>query len=100
MRPSRRSSTTTSSKSSAGMASFKIRLNPDAEADFRRIPFPLRRAINERIQKLKSDPRPPEAQAFSQGEKYRLAVHGWTVLYGIDDDTSTVTLHAFQREAS
>lgn len=76
------------------MDSFKILILPSAESEFRAAPFPFRRQINQRIARLKHDPRPPDCERISEAERYRLSVHGWFVLYEIDDQTRSVTIWA------
>lgn len=76
------------------MGSFKIFVLPSAEQEFLAAPFPFRRQINQRIARLKNDPRPPDCERLSEAEKYRLAVHGWFILYEIDDKKLLVTIWA------
>lgn len=73
------------------MGSFKITLGRSAEEELRRSPFPFRRQIVQRINKLKSNPCPVEAQAMEAGI-YRLNVHGWFVVYEVDQAAGTVTI--------
>lgn len=79
------------------MASFKIAILPSAEKEFRAVPFPVRRQINQRISRLKADPRPPDCEHLTEAERYRLGVHGWFVLYAIDDRGLLVTIWAILR---
>ena len=76
------------------MDSFKISVLPSAEKEFRAVPFPFRRQINQRITGLKRDPRPGDSERLSEAERYRLFVHGWFVLYEIDDQNRLVTIWA------
>ena len=76
------------------MGSFKIRLRLSAEADLRAAPFPFRRQINQRIIRLKEEPIPENAELVSEEEKYSLQVHGWRVVYEVDDAQRLVTICA------
>lgn len=79
------------------MASFRIEILPSAEKEFRSVPFPVRRQVNQRIMRLKADPRPPDSDHLTEAEKYRLSVHGWAILYEIDDRKTLVTIWAVLR---
>jgi mRNA-degrading endonuclease RelE of RelBE toxin-antitoxin system len=74
------------------MDSYKIRLTREAEAEFRAAPFPFRRQLNQAIFKLKDAPRPPQAELI-EADASRLCVHGWFLLYELDDESRTVTLY-------
>ena len=76
------------------MGSFKICLGRSAETELRAVPFPFRRQINQRIMRLKEEPLPEDAERISEEEKYSLAVHGWRVLYEVDDARQLVTVWA------
>ncbi len=76
------------------MGSFKIRFLPAAEREFRAAPFPFRRQINQRIMRLKEDPFPADAELITEAEKYRLPVHGWRVIFKVDDALELVTIIA------
>ena len=80
------------------MGSFKISLRRSAESELRAAPFPFRRQINQRIMRLKEEPRPADAELLSEEEKYRLRVHGWRVLYEIDDAKRHVTVWAVLKD--
>jgi mRNA-degrading endonuclease RelE of RelBE toxin-antitoxin system len=73
------------------MDSYKIRLARGAEEELRAAPFPFRRQLNQAVFKLKEAPRPPHAELI-EADAYRLSVHGWFLLYEVDDDSRTVTL--------
>lgn len=72
------------------MPSYRVRIDADAEAEFLAVPFPFRRQLNQRIVRLKEEPRPPDAERLSAEEKFRLRVHGWRVLYEVDDEALAV----------
>ncbi len=79
------------------MASFRIAILPSAEKEFRAVPFPVRRQVNQRIMRLKAEPRPPDCEHLTDAERYRLSVHGWIILYEIDDLEHLVTIWAVLR---
>jgi|GEM_PF-2887732 len=78
------------------MDSYKIRLVRDAEEELRAVPFPFRRQLNQALFKLKGAPRPPNAQNI-ETDIYRLPVHGWFLVYEIDEAAGTVTLYRVHR---
>ena len=78
------------------MASFKIAVQPAAERELREAPFPFRRQLVQAIHKLKIAPRPPDCERID-AEFYRLPVHGWRLVYGVDDDAQTVTIYRVTR---
>ena len=80
------------------MGSFNVVLENSAEADFRDIPFPFRRQINQRLMRLKEEPRPADAEHISEADKYRLRLHGWRVLYEIDDGRRLVMILAVLKD--
>ncbi|MBI4370772.1 MAG: type II toxin-antitoxin system mRNA interferase toxin, RelE/StbE family [Elusimicrobia bacterium] len=79
------------------MASFKVAFLSSAEAEFRAVPFPFRRQINQRIMRLKDDPRPFDAERVSEAEKYRLKVHGWHILYRWDEPAGVAMVYAVRK---
>ena len=80
------------------MVCFKIVLHRSADAEFRAVPFPFRRQLNQRIIRLKEEPRPADAELVTEGEKYSLQIHGWRVLYGIDDEERLITIWAVLKD--
>jgi len=80
------------------MDSFKIRLHLSVEAEIQAVPFPFRRQINQRIMRLKGDPLPEDAELISEQEKYSLPVHGWRVVYEVDEARLLVTICAVLRK--
>lgn len=76
------------------MGSFKIYFLPAAEKEFRAVPFPFRRQINQRIMRLKEEPFPADAELITEAEKYRLPVHGWRIIFKVEDARGLVTIVA------
>jgi mRNA-degrading endonuclease RelE of RelBE toxin-antitoxin system len=80
------------------MGSFKVSLFPVAESELRAVPFPFRRQINQRLMRLKEDPFHEDSEPISDREKYRLKVHGWRVIYEVDDARRFVTVWAIAKD--
>lgn len=74
------------------MASYSVRFDHDAEYEFRAVPFPFRRQINQRLNGLKNEPRPQESERISDSDFHRLRVGAWRVLYEIDEDARLVVI--------
>ncbi len=75
------------------MAKFNVIIQPEAERDFRAVPFPFRRQLNQKIYALKDEPRPPESEIILD-ELRVVRVAGWRLLYEIDETTTTFTVLA------
>lgn len=78
------------------MALFEILISESAEDDFLQVPFPFRRQINQRIQKLKADPFPRGREAGELGF-FALEVFGWRILYGVDEPAGRVIIYRISR---
>jgi len=78
------------------MASFRVVIEAVAEQAFRAVPFPFRRQINVQLNKLKADPAPSGSEVVDEGVM-RLTVHGWYVLYDVDEEAGVVTILAVSR---
>lgn len=79
------------------MAKYRIEIRERAEADFLTIPFPFRRQLNQRLRKLRTDPRSEDAEAVGESERYRLDVAGWRILYEVDDAERVVRIVSFRK---
>jgi mRNA-degrading endonuclease RelE of RelBE toxin-antitoxin system len=73
------------------MASYSGSFKRSAEDDLRSVPFPFRRQIIQAIYRLKEEPRPPAAESLG-GDVYRLWVHGWPLIYEVDDEKVMLTI--------
>lgn len=73
------------------MASFRITILASAEDEIRNTPLPFRRQIVQAIHKLKHEPRPGNGEAVG-GDLWRIRVHGYRVVYEIDDAVAVVTI--------
>lgn len=76
------------------MAGFKVVIGELAEADLLAVPFPMRRSINQRIQKLQDEPRPDGWEQVGTGGHAAMSLHGYELLYTIDDAERSVTITA------
>ena len=75
------------------MASYSVAIGETAASDLLTVPFPFRRQINQRIMKLKTNPRPPAAElVVEKNERHALDVAGWRILYEIDDEARLVRI--------
>ena len=81
------------------MGSFSVRLLPSAVKELEAVPFPFRRQINQRVNGLKSNPRPAMARVLA-GEQWVLPIHGWLLLYEIDPPRAQVTVVAIVTESA
>ncbi len=68
------------------MAGYKIVVRKSVFKDLDRLPQKDNRRIVRAIEKLSSDPRPPQSIKLSGEEKYRLRCGVYRVLYEIRDD--------------
>jgi mRNA-degrading endonuclease RelE of RelBE toxin-antitoxin system len=80
------------------MDCFRIVMRRSADGEFHAAPFPFRRQLNQRIMSLRDEPRPADAELISEEEKYSLQVHGWRIVYEIDDDRRLVTISAVVKD--
>lgn len=75
------------------MASFKVLIKPSAVKEIEAIDGKRdRRRVVGRIQDLANDPRPPGCEKLSGEEKYRVRQGDYRIVYGVDDENSTVTV--------
>ncbi|MBI5202093.1 MAG: hypothetical protein HY925_10945 [Elusimicrobia bacterium] len=79
------------------MDSYRLVFARDAEAEFRRVPFPFRRQLNGRLHLLKREPRPSEAVRIAESESYWLPSGDWIVLYEVDDEQRRLTVFGVVR---
>jgi mRNA-degrading endonuclease RelE of RelBE toxin-antitoxin system len=75
------------------MASYRIVITERAVEELRSVPFPFRRQINQKIFKLKLEPRQPASELVTDG-RYRLLVSGWWILYEVDEEAALVKVAA------
>jgi mRNA-degrading endonuclease RelE of RelBE toxin-antitoxin system len=73
------------------MATYSVVTLPAAEKQILRIPFPDRRLIVHALVRLKANPRLPASKPIEL-DVWRLTMHGWRVIYVIDDDDQAITV--------
>ncbi len=78
------------------MASFSVIIQSSAETELRQCPFPFRRQIVQAIYKLKNNPR-PSAVEMIESDRFRLSIHGWFVIYELDDVAAVITVFRIYR---
>mgnify|MGYP001576619872 CR=1 FL=1 len=76
------------------MARYRVSIGARAEDDLLAIPFPFRRALHQRIMRLREVPRPVGWEQVGAGGNAALVVHGYELLFTIDDESTTVTVVA------
>ena len=79
------------------MAKYSVLIGREAKLDFLRVPFPFRRQVNQRVNKMKVDPRLAGAEAIAGSNRFQLDVAGWQILYEVDDASRTICIVAFQK---
>lgn len=69
------------------MASYSLSYRPSVEKDLRSIPHPLVARIIARIERLPSDPFPPQSAKLQGAERlYRLRVGEYRIVYEVDPE--------------
>ena len=72
------------------MAEYKLFFKRSVQKDFDTIPKKDLRRILNRIEALKTDPRPPDCEKLTGQERYRLRQGRYRIVYSIQDDELTV----------
>ena len=72
------------------MAEYKLFFKKSVQKDFDTIPKKDLRRILNRIEALKTDPRPPGCEKLTGQERYRLRQGQYRIVYSIQDDELTV----------
>ncbi len=79
------------------MARYKIVIGARAESELLSVPFPHRRLIHQRIMRLRDDPRPDGWEQVGTAGGAALVVHGYELLYSIEDEALSVELVSLLR---
>ena len=79
------------------MALFEIRLARSAERELLEVPFPVRRQLNQAIMRLRAEQVPDGARPVDGAGAYSWPLHGWRLLYCVEEDSKTVLLLAVVR---
>jgi mRNA interferase RelE/StbE len=76
------------------MASYSLLLKPSVEKDLRRLPRSTVSRILRRIEALAEEPAPRQSVKLTGAEYlYRVRVGDYRVIYSVDHDAKTVTVH-------
>ncbi len=67
------------------MALYEVLFKPSVAKDYRGIPPADIHRILERIDSLRTDPRPPGVEKLSAQERYRLRQGVYRIIYSVDD---------------
>ena len=73
---------------------YVVHLKKSAEKELADSPREVRQRVIKRLLALKSTSRPPGAQKLWGGERYRLRVGDYRVLYTIDDSLQKIEISA------
>ncbi len=74
--------------------SYAVYLKRSAEKELAGLPREVHQKIIKRLLTLKDNPRPPGAKKLWGGERYRLRVGDYRVLYTIDDALQKIEVSA------
>ena len=73
---------------------YIVHLKRSAEKELADLPREVRQRIVKRLLTLKANPRPPGAKKLGGGERYRIRVGDYRVLYTIDDALQKIEVSA------
>jgi mRNA interferase RelE/StbE len=71
---------------------YELLIKKSAAKELESIPRKDRERIARRINRLRSNPRPPGCEKLSGEEKYRLRQGDYRIIYGIDDTALQLTV--------
>lgn len=74
------------------MASYRVRINPSAVRELEGLPDKHRRLVSRRIQRLGSDPRPPECEKLAGDDRYRVRQGDHRVVCSVDDEARELVI--------
>jgi len=73
---------------------YVVQLKRSAEKELDGLPREVHQRIVKRLLTLKANPRPPGAKKLGGGERYRLRVGDYRVLFTIDDELQKIEVSA------
>jgi mRNA interferase RelE/StbE len=73
---------------------YVVHLKRSAEKELADLPREVHQRIIKRLLTLKTNPRPPGAKKLGGGERYRIRVGDYRVLYTIDDAVQKIEVSA------
>ena len=75
------------------MATYSLSYKPSVEKDLQSIPRPLVARIIARVERLPSDPFPPQSAKLQGAERlHRLRIGDYRVVYEVDTDARHITV--------
>jgi mRNA interferase RelE/StbE len=72
---------------------YSIRILRRAVKDIADLPREYAHLVSQHIDRMKGNPRPPDAKKLRGTTDYSLRVGVYRILYDIDDETSTITIY-------
>jgi hypothetical protein len=78
------------------VTSYEVEVRPTAAAEFEQIPFPFKREIAHALVEFQREPKPARSKPLG-GALHILPVHGWQIVYLLDDEAARVTVLYFVR---
>jgi mRNA interferase RelE/StbE len=72
---------------------YSIRILRRAVKDITDLPREYAHLVSQHIDRMKENPRPPDAKKLRGTTDYSLRVGVYRILYDIDDETSTITIY-------
>ena len=76
------------------MGSYKLVVKPSVEKDLRPLPKPVKLRVLAQMDQLKANPFPQQSIKLVGAERlYRVRVGAYRMIYAVDDETKTVTIH-------
>lgn len=72
---------------------YKIQIIPSAQKDLNNLEKKFFEQIKEKINSLKSNPRPPNCIKLTSEEGYRVRSGNYRILYRIDDKNKTIYVY-------
>jgi mRNA interferase RelE/StbE len=73
---------------------YAVHLKRSAEKELAGLPNKMHRKIIERLLSLQDNPRPPGSKKLGGGERYRIRIGDYRVLYTIDDAMQKIEVSA------
>jgi mRNA interferase RelE/StbE len=73
---------------------YAVHLKRSAEKELAGLPEKVHHKIIERLLSLKNNPRPPRSKKLWGGERYRIRVGDYRMLYTIDDSLNKIEVSA------
>jgi mRNA interferase RelE/StbE len=69
---------------------YRIEIAPAAERQIRKLETAVRRRVFQKIETLKSNPRPAGVEKLTGTDLYRVRVGDYRIIYDIEDDVTRV----------